>query len=267
MKLVDAPVISNREVCPGVHLLRLRAPDIAAEGRSGQYVMVRCGEGHDLVLRRPLSIHRASADGIVALLFSVVGKGTDWLAQRAEGDVLDLLGPLGDGFRVHPESRSLLLAAGGIGIAPLVFLAEEATAAGRSVRLLVGCGTASEVYPQRLLPAGVETVVATEDCSLGEAGMVTDLLPRYVPDADQVFACGPLPMYRRLSEMGSLFGSRSVQVTLEGVLGCGVGACLGCSIETRNGRKLVCKDGPVFELGEVLWDRMAAPPAGRRRHG
>lgn len=267
MRLVDAPVISNEEICPHVLLLRLQAPDIAAEAHAGQYVMVRCGEGHDLVLRRPLSIHRASADGIVALLFAVVGRGTDWLARRAEGDVLSLLGPLGNHFDIHPESRSLLLAAGGIGVAPLVFLAEEATAANRSVRLLVGCGTASEVYPERLLPAGVETVIATEDCSLGESGMVTDLLPRYVPNADQVFACGPLPMYRRMSEMSSLFGSRSVQVTLEAVLGCGVGACLGCSIETRNGRKLVCKDGPVFELGGVIWDKMAAPPVGRRRQG
>ena len=267
MRLVDAPVISNDEVCPNVFLLRLQAPDVAAEARAGQYVMVRCGEGHELVLRRPLSIHRTSADGSLDLLFAVVGRGTDWLARRAEGDILSLLGPLGNHFDIHPGSRSLLLAAGGIGVAPLVALAEEAKASGRSVRLLVGCGTASDVYPERLLPAGVETVIATEDCSLGEAGMVTDQLPRYVPNADQIFACGPLPMYRRMSEMGSLFGSRRVQVTLEAVLGCGVGACLGCSIETRNGRKLVCRDGPVFDLGEVVWDKMAAPPVGKRRHG
>jgi dihydroorotate dehydrogenase electron transfer subunit len=264
MKLVDAPVISNEEVCPGVHLMRLRAPDIAAEARPGQYVMVHCGEGPDLVLRRPLSIHRASADGSVDFLLAAVGRGTDWLAQRRGGDVLDLLGPLGNGFSVNPGSRSLLLVAGGIGIAPLAALAEEAIAANRSVRLLIGCGTASQVYPERLLPPGIETIVATEDCSLGEGGMVTDLLPRFVPDADQLFACGPLPMYRAMREMSSLFGGVPVQVTLETVLGCGVGACLGCSIETVNGRKLVCKDGPVFQLGEVIWDKMAAPPAGRR---
>jgi dihydroorotate dehydrogenase electron transfer subunit len=115
-----------------------------------------------------------------------------------------------------------------------------------------------------LLLSEIKIVVATEDGSLGSRGMVTDLLPQFVPEADQVFACGPLSMYRKMAEMSDQWGDMPTQVLLEAVLGCGVGACLSCTIETKHGRKLVCKDGPVFELSDIIWDKVTAPPAGRR---
>lgn len=264
MKLVSVAITSNQELWPGVYLLWVQSPEIAALTRPGQYVMVRCGEAHDMVLRRPLSVHRVSQDGSVAFLFAVVGRGTEWLATRRPGDPLDLLGPLGNGFEVDPRSRNLLLVAGGIGIVPLVALAEQALAGGFSVTLLIGCRTAAQVYPDHLVPSGVSTVVATEDCSLGESGMVTDILPRFMSGVDQVFACGPLAMYRKMADMSAVFGSRRVQVLLEAVLGCGVGACLSCTVETAHGQRLVCRHGPVFELSEIVWDKVAAPPAGRR---
>jgi len=93
---------------------------------------------------------------------------------------------------------------------------------------------------------------------------VTDILPQLIPAVDQIFVCGPLPMYRAIAKMGSKLGNKSTQVLLETVMGCGVGACLSCSIKTRQGRKLVCKDGPVFEFGDILWDKMAAPAVGGR---
>ena len=167
-KLITAGVISNEELRPGGYLLWAHAPEIARAAAPGQYVMVRCGEGHDMPLRRPLGVHRVSPDGRVALLFSVVGRGTEWLAQRQEGEVLDLLGPLGNGFEIRPESRSLLLVAGGIGIAPLVALAESAVARGLSVALVIGDRTSAHVYPDHLLPSGVTAVVATEDGSAGK---------------------------------------------------------------------------------------------------
>jgi len=215
-------------------------------------------------LRRPLSVHRVAIDnGRVAFLFAVVGRGTEWLAQRREGDSLDLFGPLGNGFEIHPSSRNLLLVAGGIGIAPLVALAEQAAASGRSATLIIGDRTSSRIYPDHLLPPGIKPVIATEDGSLGAKGVATDLLPQSIPGADQVFACGPLAMYCRMAEMSSQLGGKPVQVLLEAVLGCGVGACLSCTIETKHGQKLVCKDGPVFELSEVDWRQVVAPPAGR----
>jgi len=263
--LVAGSVVASEELCPGRHVLWARAPEIAETARPGQYVMVRCGEGCDMPLRRPLSVHRVSPDGRVGLLLAVVGRGTEWLAQRQEGDPLDLLGPLGSGFEVHPTSRRLLLVAGGIGIAPLVALAEHALAVERSVVLVIGDRTSARVYPERLLPSGVKAVVATEDGSAGFHGMATDLLPRLALEADQVFACGPLAMYRAMSRMSDELGGRPVQVLLEVVLGCGMGACLGCTVETSQGPRLVCRDGPVFDLDDILWDKAAAPSQGRRR--
>jgi dihydroorotate dehydrogenase electron transfer subunit len=263
MKLVSAPIISNNEVMPNIYLLQAKAPKIAGLAQPGQYVMVRCGEGYDMPLRRPLGIHRISKDGI-SLLYSVVGRGTEWLSQRKTGEPLDLLGPLGNGFEIYPASRNLLLVAGGVGIAPLLALAEHAKAKGLKFRLVIGEKNAAKIYPERLLPSGINPVITTEDGSLGQKGMVTDVLPRFISEADQIFVCGPLPMYRAIAKMGSKLGKKPTQVLLETVLGCGVGACLSCSIETRQGRKLVCKDGPVFEFGDILWDKMTAPAVGGR---
>ena len=263
VKQTSATIVSNVELMPDVYLLWAHAPDVAAQARPGQYVMVRCGEGYDMPLRRPLSIHRSSTDGGLALLFAVVGHGTEWLANRRKGERLDLLGPLGNGFGIRALSRNLLLVAGGVGIAPLVALAEQAVS-NHSVTLLVGDKTATRIYPQRLLPHGVETVVVTEDGSAGLTGTVCDILPGFVSDADQVFACGPLAMYREMAAISRSPVGKPTQVLLEAVLGCGFGACLSCTVETAHGRRLVCKDGPVFEFDDILWDKMAAPPTGRR---
>jgi len=247
-----------------MHLVWLETPELAAAARPGQFVMVRCGEGYNPLLRRPLSIHRIGANGI-ALLFAVVGRGTGWLAERRLGDTLSLLGPLGNGFTLNPKTRDLLLVAGGIGIAPLMALAEQALHSDLRVRLLLGARDAAGLYPANLIPSRLETIVMTEDGSAGpsrgRAGLVTEPLPGLAREADQVFACGPLPMYRTLHKMRSKDGLRgkSVQVSLETRMGCGVGACYGCTIETRGGPRRVCRDGPVFELSEVLWDRMVEP--------
>lgn len=260
MKQVNAEIISNDELWTGAFLLRAKAPEIATPALPGQYVTVRCGEGYDLPLRRPLSFHKISQDGEIALLFAVVGWGTEWLAQRKPGESIDLLGPLGRGFEIYPTSRKLLLVAGGIGIAPLVALAEQAIASGRSVTLLIGVKTAPHIYPDRLLPSEVEVVTATEDGLSGHKGMITDLIPQLITDVDQVFACGPLPMYRKMAGMSDHLRDKPCQVLLEVVMGCGVGACLSCTIETEHGQRLACKDGPVFELNEILWDKAVAPP-------
>jgi dihydroorotate dehydrogenase electron transfer subunit len=261
MKQIRAQVLSSSEVISDVYLLWAQAAEIGASSQPGQFVMVRCGEGYELLLRRPLSIHRISQDNSkLALLFAVVGWGTRWLSQRKQGEGVDLFGPLGRGFVIELGSRNLLLLAGGIGIAPLIFLAQKALAAGCLVKFALGAETGSQIYPRHLLPQGVELVVVTEDGSMGEQGLVTDLLPRFIDWADQVFACGPIPMYRNMASMyGQLLAPKSVQVLLEQMMGCGLGACFGCAIETKRGHKLVCKDGPVFELNEVIWEKIKEP--------
>ena len=228
-------------------LLWAERPEIALE--PGQFFMVGCGEG--VFLRRPLSVHR-TAPSRLALLFQVVGRGTAWLSRRKPGEALDLLGPLGRGFQLDSKAKRVLLVAGGMGVAPLAFLAQRAVEKGLEATLLLGARTGERLYPQELLPRGLKTVIATEDGSFGQMGLATVLLPPLLAGAAQVFACGPVDMLRAMARMPEL-RDRPVQVSLELRLGCGFGVCLGCSVPTTKGNRLVCRDGPVFLLDEVVW--------------
>lgn len=257
MKLENSPIISSREVMPGVYLTWLESRDIAAAAKPGQFVMVGCGE--ETYLRRPLSIHQIDKSR-VALLFRVVGKGTDWLSQRRVGEKLDIFGPMGHGFYIRPESKNVLLVAGGMGIAPLRFLSDEASRQKLKVTLLMGAGTAVDLLPVigiprhrqvgDALPFDINVISATEDGSEGFRGCITDLVAGYLTHADQVFACGPVGMYRTMAAMPELKG-KSVQVSLEIMMGCGVGVCYGCTIRTAKDLKQVCRDGPVFVLDDI----------------
>lgn len=254
MNQVIATIISNTEIMQGVYLVRVESPQMDSQAQPGQFVMVRCGE--ETLLRRPLSIHQQDGDRI-ALLFSVVGEGTRWLSRRQAGEDIDLLGPLGNGFSIQSGSKNLLLVAGGIGIAPLYFLAQEAVSRGYTVTLLLGASTASRLYPAYFLPAEVELVTATEDGTSGERGMVTDLLPDFAGKADQIFACGPLEMYKDMAAKYPQLKGKQVQISLEVRMGCGRGICYGCTVKTRRGLKQVCTDGPVFYLDDILWEELS----------
>jgi len=177
------------------------------------------------------------------------------MVEKAVGERLDCLGPLGNGFKLHRGSRNLLLMGGGSGIGPIVAMARYAVSVGCSVVVLFGFRSSDRVYPSHLLPAEVEYLIATDDGSAGHRGMVTDLASDFLGWADAVYACGPRPMYLTLLEMVRVAGVRkSVQVSLEENMACGVGACFGCVVETRRGEmKSVCEDGPVFELRELVW--------------
>jgi dihydroorotate dehydrogenase electron transfer subunit len=250
-----APVVLNEEAMAGVRLLWLSAPEIARASRPGQFVMLKCGG--DTFLRRPLSIHRVDKDsGRIAFLFAVVGRGTAWLAGVKPGEALDLLGPLGRGFEIKSETRRLVLVAGGLGLAPLGFLADVAAAQGKEVTLLLGAASAGMLCPIGKLPQAETCVLSTDDGSMGRKGFVTASLPAYLPQADQVFACGPLPMFRTMAEDASL-KDKDVQVSLEVRMACGLGVCYGCTVSTKAGLRQVCKDGPVFRLNDILWDKVA----------
>jgi dihydroorotate dehydrogenase electron transfer subunit len=248
-----APIVSNNEVLPGIYHMRVETSQMALTARPGQYVMLTCDRGVERLLRRPISVHR-TYDGGLEFLYAVVGGGTQWLAQRQTGEKLDILVPLGNGFQIKPDSENLLLVAGGVGIAPLIYLAEEALKTGKNVTLLAGARTADQLFPVSMLPGGVDFKAATEDGSSGYKGLVTTCLPEYVSQADQVFICGPLPMLKAVaSNYNNLFDCKSVQVSLEVRMGCGLGFCYACTIQTAKGLKQVCKDGPVFEMTDVNW--------------
>jgi dihydroorotate dehydrogenase electron transfer subunit len=266
MKIVQTkvPITSALEVMPETYYFRLQAPSIARTARPGQFIMVRCGE--ETILPRPISIHSVDENQKeIALLFSVAGKGTAWLSLKKKGDTLDIFGPLGNGFSLKPDVKNILLVAGGIGIAPLRFLADTAAGEGKKVTVILGARTCNfllpvksprNLYDRGMLAASFYCVNATEDGSEGFKGLATDLIPAYLEGVDQVFACGPVPMYRTMAQMPEL-KDLPVQVSLEIMMGCGVGVCYGCTIKTKNGLKQACKDGPVFEIGELEglnWD-------------
>jgi dihydroorotate dehydrogenase electron transfer subunit len=266
VNFLQAEVTENRQLLPefkrphtrcvvGGWVIWLRCPEIAARARPGQFVMVRCEQA---VLPRPFSIHQVDGERI-ALLYTVWegGRGTPWLSQRRSGDLIQMFGPLGNGFTIQPDSRRLLLVAGGIGLAPLNFLAQHALQQNLSVTLLYGTCTRDR-YPEEMLPKGLDVVDVTEDGSVGAKGLATDLLPELALRADQITACGPMGMYRDMAARKKQMAleGKSVQVSLEVRMGCGVGVCYGCTIKTENGPKQVCQDGPVFELSDVLWDQL-----------
>jgi dihydroorotate dehydrogenase electron transfer subunit len=285
MKQALCSISSNAEVMPGIHLMWIESPYIAGAAQPGQFVTVRCG---DFTLRRPFSIHQVGSNNViasrlpakarqaggkqsqVAILFKVIGKGTLWLSQRKTGEKIDILGPLGKGFTVAPKSGNLLLVAGGIGIAPLVFLMQCAPPQ-RRITLIHGATTAAHLYPfssvgkrqNKLLPlpSGVQFIPVTEDGSMGRKGKVTDVLPDYLDWADQIFACGPVDMYKAMVKTSSLAKRSNLklkesQVSLEVRMGCGFGACYGCTVNTKKGLRHVCLDGPVFELDDIIWQEV-----------
>jgi dihydroorotate dehydrogenase electron transfer subunit len=284
MRLLDAALLHAREILPGQWLQGYHAPWLASGALPGQFVHVRTPDWSGLVLRRPFSINTLDrAAGEVTIHFRVTGKGTEVLARMRPGDSVDMLGPLGRGFEVDPRSRHLLLVAGGLGMAGVRSLVDDAIAGGRQVVVAFGAATAAEVYPSSLLPDEVEYVVATDDGSLGHPGRVTDLVAGYEAWADQAFACGPEPMLAALARLaagrdarlgvarlGRKRGVRAaplgspqarraswLQVSMEQNMGCAVGACLGCVVMGVDGPQRVCREGPVFAPDEIAWPESA----------
>jgi dihydroorotate dehydrogenase electron transfer subunit len=255
LKQVSATIISNTELVPGYHLICVDAPDIVAASKPGQFITVKCGK--ELPLRRPFSIHQITESGWLYFFFKAIGKGTSRLSLCRKGEKLDILGPLGNGFSIKPISKKLLLVAGGIGIAPLSFLAQQALIQEKSVTLLLGAHAKDALYPQKLLPGEIKPIITTEDGSHGEKGKVTDILPKYVNLADQIYACGPLAMYKEMAKQRQKWQvNKPIQISLEVRIGCGVGACFSCSIKTKNGMKRVCLDGPIFNLDDVILEEV-----------
>jgi dihydroorotate dehydrogenase electron transfer subunit len=241
-------------------LITFTAPQgLVRSARAGQFVeiLARSRWSTDPLLRRAYSVYAADPERAeLTVLVRPYGRGSGWLVEQPVEAPIDVLGPLGTTFTVHPKSRNLLLVAGGVGAAPLRMLAAEATAAGLNVTYLLGAMSAPGLLDADLLPAEVEYVVATNDGSAGHQGFVTDLIPHYLAWADQVFSCGPEPMFRSLRRevLANRFADKpTVQLAVERTMACGVGACLGCVVETKHGMKTSCLEGPVFEMEELVW--------------
>lgn len=269
MILEEGRVVANTTIGELGTLLTVRAPEIAERANAGQFVHVRPGHGWDPLLRRPYSFCRIDRrSGEIELIVKPLGTGGEWIAERRAGDALDLLGPLGTAFVVRRDTRNLLLVAGGTGIAPMRVIAEQ-EAARRNVTLVMGGRSVAYLWPSDRLPAGVEYVATTEDGSFGVRGRVTDAMPDVLTWADQLLACGPWPMLAAIGRMrdeaarGPVVAGRrpliDAQIAVEQHMGCAMGVCRACVIVTANGNARVCREGPVFSLGDVAFD--AGEPA------
>jgi len=272
-----ARILSRKKVAKDIFKISLLAPEICRTARPGQFINIRLTEMRDPLLRRPFSIHRVNGD-VLEILLRVVGRGTDFLTKLPRNTTLDILGPLGHGFTISDRSTAVLIA-GGMGTAPLVLLAQELVRKGKKVFFLIGAERKSLVLCEKECQSlGAEVFVSTDNGSYGFKGFVTALLVSLldegkIPRDAQYYACGPDPMFHALAPIVKARGL-SCQVSLEEKMACGIGTCLSCVCKVepeiaiaRRGLKeshiqtspdfpygyaLVCSDGPVFDVEEVV---------------
>ncbi len=255
-------LVWNEKVAELHHLMAFDCREIAAAARPGQFIHVRAGPTLDPLLRRPFSVLRADpATGQVWMLVKVVGRGTRLLCDLKPSCRIDVIGPLGRGFPEPPPEGELILLAGGVGVAPIIFWADWLQNHYPAAHVLSIYGAASDAQLAcwlELAARSDEFYVSTEDGSAGEQGLATDLLARYLGERQvgAVYACGPVPMLAAAQQMCSATGV-PCYVAMEQWMGCGVGACLGCAIPAAGGGYLrVCTDGPVFPADSLNWEAL-----------
>lgn len=254
-----AEITRQVQLTSDIFLVTIRASKIAEAASPGQFCMVevRSARSRDPLLRRPLSIHRIINRKEIVFLYRVVGRGTRLLSQHCPGDRLHVLGPLGHGFRITPGHPAILIG-GGLGSAPLLFLAEELPK-DPLVTLILGARTEKELLSvEQFTALGHQVLLATEDGSVGRHGLVTDVLSEVLSHGSDtrpyIFSCGPWPMMKAVYKMTHEIGL-SCQVSLEARMACGTGLCLGCAVPRRDGHGYlhVCTEGPVFDADKISW--------------
>ncbi|MEE1103320.1 MAG: dihydroorotate dehydrogenase electron transfer subunit [Alistipes sp.] len=238
-------VISNTPLTKDVYRMVLEG-DTEWITRPGQFVNI---ELEGLYLRRPISISDWD-ECTITIIYKVVGRGTEQMSKMAQGVKLDLLTGLGNGFDTSIESERPLLVGGGVGVPPLYRLAKDLLAQGKQVSVVLGFNTSSEIfYADEFKALGVDLYVSTADGSMGVKGFVTDAIREAEIKFDYFYSCGPLPMLKALCNCCEVSG----ELSFEERMGCGFGACMGCSCKTLAGNKRICKDGPVMKREEIIW--------------
>ncbi|PIE64114.1 MAG: oxidoreductase [Desulfobacterales bacterium] len=237
--------------------LTLTAPQIARKAKPGQFVMVKTTAGFDPLLRRPFSIHDRPDKETIVLLFKAIGKGTMLLGAIQAGQAVDLVGPMGNNFHYNGNKRYCLIG-GGMGIAPLLFLARQLQEYENvPPSILLGAQTAEELHPLigDFNVLGCNPQVSTDDGSLGHCGYVSELLPPLLTEVDEVCVCGPTPLMAKVAQLCAV-AAIPCQSSLETHMACGLGACLGCTVHGHDATYLhVCKHGPVFDATQIQWVR------------
>ena len=244
MKQEILTITENVPVTSCVYRMRLEGADLEAQNPGG-FVNIRLD---GLFLRRPISVYD-SEPGSLTILYKVVGKGTEQMAAMKPGETLDVLTGLGNGYDLSKSGETPVLLGGGVGVPPLYLLAKKLIAEGKKPQAVLGFNTAAEVFGEAEFKAlGCGVTVTTADGSYGVKGFVTDALPA---EYSYFYTCGPEPMLRAVYRATKTSG----QLSFEERMGCGFGACMGCSCKTITGYKRICREGPVLEKEEIIWEK------------
>lgn len=265
MKQLKVKTAFIEKIKPDVYLLGLDSRYLAKTAKPGQFLHIKI-DNKFTILRRPLSIHRIKKN-IIHILFRTRGRGTLLLANCKKGDIFDVIGPLGNGFMFSPQPaarspQNSILIAGGMGVAPLVFLADSLVrspqpAVSSENLVLLGAKNKEEILAEKeFKKLRFKIYIATDDGSRGFKGNVVGLLKKTLSTIDRrlstnLYACGPKEMFFEIKKVLEKYPHIRAQVSFEQFMGCGLGVCCGCVIETKAGYKKVCKDGPVFDLNEI----------------
>ncbi len=243
MKQVIFKVISNEKIAKDVFKMVMEGDTTSIA--CGQFVNIQI-EG--LYLRRPISVCEVVGDKLT-IIYKVVGKGTEVMSAMTEGTLLDVLTGLGNGYDLSVSGEKPLLIGGGVGVPPMYQLAKDLIAQGKAVTVILGFNKAEEIFYEAEFKAlGAEVFVATVDGSVGTKGFVTDVM-KTLTDYTYVYTCGPEPMLKAVYNESNTSG----QFSFEERMGCGFGACMGCSCKTKYGNKRICKEGPVLTKEEIIW--------------
>ena len=257
----SGPVLFNRQIAEGIYHLSVQAPRIAATSRPGQFVQVKVASEPPIqFLRMPFAVFDVDESaGSVDVCYQVVGEGTEQLSHVVIGDEVDFVGPIGNGWHIPGGTRRALLACGGVGAPALKLLADELAAKGAQVDVVIGAQTlkrlaCTEQFEDSIRASDGALHVATDDGSAGVKGFVNAITDELLATRayDYVAVCGP-PLMERSVALPAIEHGVTCEVSMERLMACGVGACLGCVVETRGGLKRCCVDGPVFDASEVIW--------------
>ena len=251
MLLEDCKVLENKRVNGNYFLMKLSSQNLAEKCKAGQFFMLKM-KNEITILRRPISIHNVDKkNGVIEFYYEVKGRGTIEMADKQEGDLINLQGPLGNGFKTDYEGKTLLIVGGGMGLAPLKYLVEELKSPEKNNKIIFIAGGRNKGALEILKNfnfGGIEFHIVTDDGSLGNKGNVIEMMKEIVQEKhiDAVMSCGP---HRVLELVGGVAGKKEIyaEISLEERMACGVKACVGCSIKTLQGMKKVCHDGPVFD--------------------
>jgi len=261
--LEKAEVLQVEDLGANLFCLDLFSPGIAEKAEPAHFVMIRTSKGTSPLLCRPFSIYQSNDNGVIRILFRRIGQGTNNMSRFLPGEEIQLTGPLGNPFQLE-NGREFVLVGGGVGIAPIFMAASRLRQKGTTpISVLVGAATGNELQPliRDFDKIGISCRLATDDGSTGHKGLVTDLLKETLTkqtDRERsVICCGPTPMMAAVAEVTNGLGV-DCQVSLETMMACGISACLGCAVAIKDHKNYrhVCKDGPVFQADEIIWERL-----------